>query len=77
MFRTQCQILRCSPNKVDYVKLKTGGNDPGISAKMRYAQIVTSATKEGRQTTMTGEVAQRKYPNSFFPRTSIIVPLTN
>jgi hypothetical protein len=44
---------------------------------MRYAQIVNSATKEGRQTTVTGAVAQKKYPNAFFPRTSIIVPLTN
>jgi hypothetical protein len=76
-FRSQCQILRCSPNKVDYVKLKTGGNEPRISTKMRYAQIANSATKEGRQTTMTGEVAQQRYPNAFFPRTNIIVPLTN
>jgi hypothetical protein len=76
-FRSQCQILRCSPNKVEYVKLKTAGNEPGISTKMRYAQIVNSATKEGRQTTVTGAIAQQKYPNAFFPRTSIIVPLTN
>jgi len=76
-FRSQCQILRCSPYKVDYVKLKTAGNEPNISARMRYAQIATSATKEGRQTTLRGEVAQQRYPNAFFPRTSIIVPLTN
>jgi hypothetical protein len=44
---------------------------------MRYAQIVNSATKEGRQTTVTGSIAQQKYPNAFFPRTSIIVPFTN
>ena len=76
-FRSQCQILRCSPNKVDYVKIKTGANNPQISSKMRYAQIANSSTKEGRQTTMTGAVAQQKYPDAFVPRTSIIVPLTN
>jgi hypothetical protein len=59
------------------VKIKTGANNPQISSKMRYAQIANSATKEGRQTNMTGAVAQQKYPNAFVPRSSVIVPLTN
>jgi hypothetical protein len=75
-YRPQSQILVCYP-KVEYVKLKTAANSPQLSAKMRYAQIANSTTKEGRQTTVTGAVAQQRYPDAFTPRTSIIVPLTN
>ena len=69
--------LNCFNNNVGELKKKKGNLAPKISTKMRYAQIVNSVTKEGRQTNMTGAVAQQKYPNAFVPRSSIIVPFTN
>ena len=68
--------MNCLP-KVDYSKVKTGSNNPQISTKMRYAQIVNSTTNERRQSTISGAEAQQKYPNMFAPRTNIITPLTN
>jgi hypothetical protein len=70
------KFMNCLP-KVEYSKVKTGNNNPQISTKMRYAQIVNSSTNEGRQTTISGAEAQQKYPNIFAPRTNIIIPLTN
>jgi hypothetical protein len=34
-----CAYAKCQ-KQVDYVKVKTGSNDPGISQKMRYSQYV-------------------------------------
>jgi hypothetical protein len=34
-----CAYAKCQ-NQVAYSKVATGGNDPGISQKMRYAQYV-------------------------------------
>jgi hypothetical protein len=70
------KIMSCLPT-VDYTKVKTGNNNPQISTKMRYAQIVNSTTNERRQSTISGAEAQQKYPNMFAPRTNIITPLTN
>jgi hypothetical protein len=70
------KFMNCLP-KVEYSKVKTGNNNPQISTKMRYAQIVNSTTNERRQTTILGADAQQKYPNIFAPRTNIITPLTN
>ena len=69
--------LNCFKSNVGELKKKNGNLAPKISTKMRYAQIMNSATKEGRQTTVTGAIAQQKYPNAFVPRNSVIVPPTN
>ena len=36
------RILNCQP-KANYLKVKTGVNDPSISKKMRYSQYIRSA----------------------------------
>ena len=68
--------MSCMP-KVVYSKVKTGNNNPQISTKMRYSQIVNSTTSERRQSTILGAEAQQRYPDMFAPRKNIITPLTN
>lgn len=38
------QILMCNNNCVKYNKLKTSGNDPKITQRMRVAQLVNNYT---------------------------------
>lgn len=59
---------------IQYNKLVTSSNNPGISQKMRYSQIVNSTTGEGRKTTITDI---NKIPINLRPKPAIIVPPTN
>ena len=45
-----CQDRKCQQN-IQYNRLKTGGNDPSMSAAMRYAQYVRSTKPKANQTT--------------------------
>lgn len=55
-------------------KLKSSTNNPHISQKMRYSQIMTSTTGEGRRTTTTDI---NKIPENLRPKPGIIAPLSN
>ena len=61
-------------NKAGYVKLQTANNDPNLSQRMRYGQLVTSVNGERRRTTVIGV---DKLPLNMRPNPSVIVPLTN
>jgi hypothetical protein len=45
-----CQDKKCQQN-IQYNRLKTGGNDPSMSAAMRYAQYVRSTKPKANQST--------------------------
>ncbi len=67
-------LRRMCSQPVQYNKLVTSSNNPGISQKMRYSQIMTSTTAEGRRTTTTDI---NKIPVNLRPVPDIIVPPTN
>ena len=45
-----CQDRKCQQN-IQYNRLKTGGNDPSMSAAMRYAQYVRGTKPRSNQST--------------------------
>ena len=51
-----CQS-NCKPN-VQYLKTQTGGNNPNISAKMRYSEILRTRTPQNFPTDSTFVVSQ-------------------
>lgn len=59
-----------------YNQVVTGGNNPNISQKQRYSQLLTSTTNEGRKRTLTVYDMSTLSPG-LVPRQPTIVPLTN
>jgi len=59
-----------------YNKVVTGGNNPNISQKQRYSQLLTSTTNEGRKRTIIVYDMSTLSPG-LIPRQPTIVPLTN
>ena len=45
-----CQDKKCQQN-IRYNRLKTGGNDPSMSAAMRYSQYIRSIKPKANQET--------------------------
>lgn len=64
LYMRSSRLWCLSRQPINYVKVQTSTNNPKISQKMRYSQIVNSTTRNTK--TISIPVAQR-----------IIVPLTN
>ena len=65
-----------SRRTVLYNQVVTGGNNPTISQKQRYSQLLTSTTNEGRKRRITVYDMTTLSPG-LVPRQPTIVPLTN
>jgi hypothetical protein len=65
-----------SRRTVLYNKVVTGGNNPNISQKQRYSQLLTSTTNEGRKRRIIVYDMSTLSPG-LVPRQPTIVPLTN
>lgn len=65
-----------SRRTVLYNQVVTGGNNPNISQKQRYSQLLTSTTNEGRKRRITVYDMTTLSPG-LVPRQPTIVPLTN
>lgn len=67
-----CQARRV----ISYNRVVTAGNNPNISDKMRYSQMMTSTTNEGRKKRITVYDMNSISPG-LVPRQPTIVPLRN
>lgn len=63
----------CIPRPA-YLKVQTANNNPNLSQRMRYGQLVSSVNGERRRTTVIG---LNRIPESMRPSSSTIVPLRN
>ena len=71
------KIQWCSARKsISYNKGATAGNNPNISQNMRYGQMMTSTTNEGRKKRITVYDMSQLSPG-LVPRQPTIVPLRN
>ncbi len=65
-----------SKRTVMYNRVATAGNDPNISQKQRYSQLMNSTTAEGRKRRITVYDMSTLSPG-LIPRQPTIVPLRN
>lgn len=61
-------------SKVEFLKVKTGYNNPKISQHMRFSQIANATNLRGHRRTVVGV---DRIPLDMRPRPAVIVPLTN
>jgi hypothetical protein len=63
----------CVP-KVEFLRVKTGNNNPMVSQRMRFSQIATATNLRGHRRTVIGV---DRIPLNMRPQPAVIVPLTN
>jgi hypothetical protein len=85
MYKMDTQSSKCmrrgvqwclSKRTVSYNRVVTAGNNPNISEKMRYSQLISSTTNEGRKRRITVYGMSSNNPE-LVPRQPTIVPLRN